>query len=318
MTAGRPRVDSTFPTWGGANWTQALPGGAVAVVARPGRRKPPLAPFIFHHTGLVTGLHVSFAPTQPEARCDPDQSAGWRAPTRWRGLGAEACHGATLSCCAPTVLSARRGPGFPHGRAAGEVAALVRRPSARSVDRWARLIVSHDHWRSWETHRNGLPNGFAAYAGGFVDFAAGPSSRLAAAWSSDPGTDYTRFRLFISDDGRNWQHIPAGRMPKLLAGMAFTHRGALLLSAYPDEGRQATARHWAVSPGATTPQQVSGAPRARYGMQPACCSTAVALTTSPVIARTGRLTFNVSRDGKHWKAVVPDASLRTGMGQPTP
>jgi hypothetical protein len=177
------------------------------------------------------------------------------------------------------------------------------------VDRWAQLVVSHDHGRNWETHLNGLPDGYAAYAGGFVYFTAGPSSRLAAAWNSDPGTDYKRLRLFISDDGRNWQRIPAGRMPKLLSGMAFTHDGTLLLSAYPGEGRAAATRLWRLSPAASVPHPVSGTPRHHYGLQPACCSTVVALTTSPVIAQTGPLSFDVSRDGKHWKTVTPGASL---------
>ena len=299
-------------------WTQALPGGAVAVVAKPGRHKAPLAPFIFHHTGQVTSLHLSSRPRNPrpgEILTSRPAAARRSEGEVWvlRRATAQLFPAAHQPCC-------RRGEDLYSLRTGrrGEVSALIQRFSARSVNRWAQLAMSHDHGRSWETHRNGLPDGFAAYAGGYVYFAAGPSSRLAAAWNSDPGTDSKRLRLFISDAGRSWQRIPAGRMPKLLSGMAFTQAGSLLLSAYPGETREAATRLWQLPPAASVPHPVSGAPRPHYGLQPACCSTVVTLPTSPVIAQTGPLSFHVSRGGKHWKAVEPGASLEAEPRQPAP
>jgi hypothetical protein len=307
VTRNKWKTESGFmlPDLGsyGDVWTHALTRGAVAVVAKPGRQKTPLAPFIYHHSGRVTRLHVATRPRNPKPGAVlTSRPAG--APGRdgevWvlRRAPARLFPALHQPCC-------RRGEQFssPYIGRQGEVSARIERYSARTVARWKQLVVSHDHGRSWRAD-NGLPEDLAPYTGGYVAFAAGPGARLAVAWSSDPGTDYKRLRLFVSDDaGNSWRRVAAGRMPKVPNGMAFTNDGTLLVGPFDK-------RLWRLPPGALSPQPVRGAPHARYGgiAQGASGFTAPR-PPGPVIVETGPVSFAVSRDGKHWKTVVPGASL---------
>jgi hypothetical protein len=285
-------------------WTQALTRGAVAVVTKSGRRKAPVAPFVFHYNGQVSDLHVSTRPRDPKVGAiltsRPDGARArvgkvWvltRAPARLFPAAHQPCCRQGLRLNALYI-----------GRQ-GEVSALIERYSARSVPQWNQLVMSNDHGRSWRIENHGLPDDLAPYIGGFVDFAAGPGTRLAVAWNSDPGTDYKRLRLFISDDaGSSWRRVTPGAMPKMLNGMAFANDGTLLLE-------HSGNRLWKLPPGAYAPQQVRSAPRARYGglTQGSTGFTAPRLP-GPLILQTGPVSCAVSRDGKHWKTVTPGASL---------
>jgi hypothetical protein len=279
-------------------WVGALPDGSAAVVAnRPGQRRH--IAFVLRPGGGLGRLRLTRTPAAP----------GPGAVLAPRPAGISAQHGEVwvVDPARARLHPARRQPcdcrrnGFLSELVTGPdgtVYALISYTQPESVADWHRLVRSRDGGRSWDAPA-ALPEGYAPYWGGLTEVRAGPGTRLAIAWTSDPGTDPGRKRVLVTDDGTSWRRIDTAGARRFYAGMAFAPDGTLIVAT----SFGGDSRLWRVPPGATAIQSAGRGPGGYYWLrQPGPLLLAADLFDAPGVA--------ISRDGRRWRTVTPGSTLR--------